>query len=127
MPQSDKGDRREKKRFQVAGCLATMSREGFLASIGLGPKCVGEVLDLNPKGARVRLSEKVSLFEVYYLRLQQLHGDQKVGGIKARTVWAKADGAPGKYQFGLHFLTNGSTTEGIQEILKRCRTKAPPV
>ncbi|MEK7865995.1 MAG: PilZ domain-containing protein [Planctomycetota bacterium] len=127
MPQGDKGDRREKKRFPVAGCLATMSREGFLASIGLGPKCVGEVLDLNPKGARVRLSERVSLFEVYRIRLQQLQGEEKVGGIKARTVWEKCDGAPGKYQVGLHFLTNGSTTTGIQEMLKRCRTKAPPV
>ncbi|GEM_PF-7004570 len=127
MPQGDKGDRREKKRFQVAGCLATMSREGFLASMGLGPKCVGEVLDLNPKGARVRISERLSLFEIYRIRLQQLHGDEKVGGIKARTVWEKADGASGKFQIGLHFLTNGGAVEGIQEILKRCRTKAPPV
>lgn len=127
MPQGDKADRRAKKRFPVAGCLAMMSREGFLASIGLGPKCVGEVLDLNPKGARVRLSERVSLFEVYRVRLQQLHGDHQVRGIKARTVWEKADTAPGKYQVGIHFLANDSTTDGVQEILRRCRTKAPPV
>lgn len=127
MAQADKGDRREKKRFLVAGCLATVARDGFLASLGLGSKSVGEVLDLNPKGARVRFSERVNLFEVYRVLLQQLHGDQKVGGIRARTVWERADATPGKFVVGLHFLTNGSTSAGVQEILKHCRTKAPPV
>lgn len=123
-----RADRRNNKRFVVAGCLATMAKDSVLAAFGLGSKAVGEVLDLNPKGARIRVSERVNLFEVYRVRLQQLQGDEKVGGIKARTVWARPDlSAAGKFQVGLHFLTNGSTTEGIHEILRRCRTKAPPV
>ncbi len=128
MPVDKKGDRRQNKRFVVAGCLATMSKASVLAAFGLGSKAVGEVLDLNSKGARIRVTERVNLFEVYRIGLQQQHGNEKVGGIKARTVWARPDvAAAGKFQIGLHFLTNGATSEGIHEMLRRCRTKAPPV
>ena len=123
-----RADRRTNKRFIVAGCLATMSKASVFAALGLGSKAVAEVLDLNSKGARIRVTERINLFEVYRVGLQQLHGEEKVGGIKARTVWARPDvTAAGKFQVGLHFLTNGSTTDGIHEMLRRCRTKAPPV